>query len=76
MRTAGARLNNQGSVAEKRARASTLHRAGRGGRGSRAAHNLQLTSSHQDSAARLGENLATPPFTAVQGMKGMEAGKV
>lgn len=73
MRTAGARLNNQGSVAEKRARASALHRAGRGGGrgGSSAAHNLQLTSSHQVSAA----NLATPPFAAVQGTKGVEAGK-
>lgn len=73
MRTAGARLNNQGSVAEKRARASALHRAGRGGGrgGSGAAHNLQLTSSHQVSAA----NLATPPFAAVQGTKGVEAGK-
>lgn len=52
MRTAGARLNNQGSVAEKRARASALHRAGRGG-GRGEAVQLIIFSSHHRIRSQL-----------------------
>lgn len=61
MRTAGARLNNQGSLAEKWARAPTLPEAG--GRQSSSAsqfHNLQPTL-HQDSATCLGKNVHLDP---------------